>query len=212
VFLLLGLLLIPGAASAEATPCGSVVKKIYSYTEGPPFFKAKVLVTSGEVNCSEARRVIWRALKPGGYWGGVNGWHCDPKGNADPYIEKCSQENPRRVIKSSKPKPCRSCRQNLKRVQYRELLRAGHYRRWKKCGETYLLPGVPPVAFYVKRVTCYQALVVFAHIIVDNLPCDPAACKVIGFTCVHPDREGSGLYCANDEHPYEKIRALANRH
>lgn len=113
--LLTALLLCIGLADrvdAAVKRCQPVVKKIYS-NEG--FYKAKVLVTSGNVACSEARRIIWRALSPGGFNGGINGWQCESKGSYDPFIEKCSQDEPRRVIKSSKPKPCPSCHRNSKR-------------------------------------------------------------------------------------------------
>jgi hypothetical protein len=119
--ILLGAVLLFGvglqASSANAASikrCQSVVKKIYS-NEG--FYKAKVLITNGDVACSEARRIIWRALSPGGFNGGINGWMCESKGSYDPFIEKCSQDDPRRVIKSSKPKLCPSCSRNSKRPQ-----------------------------------------------------------------------------------------------
>ena len=108
-------LAVPASASASAKPCAPVVKKIYSLNQGPPFYKAKVLITSGSVSCSEARKIIWKALQPGGFNGGINGWQCQSKSNFDPFIEKCSREDPRQVIKSSKPKPCPGCNANQKR-------------------------------------------------------------------------------------------------
>jgi hypothetical protein len=96
---IVGVLAVPASASAKS--CAPVVKKIYSL-EG--FYKAKVLVTSGSVPCSEARKIIWKALKPGGFNGGINGWQCQSKGDFDPFIEKCSREDPRVVIKSGKPR------------------------------------------------------------------------------------------------------------
>lgn len=112
--------LAPSAASANSKPCGGIVKKIFSLNEGPPFYKAKVLITSGNVACSEARKVIWKSLKPGGFNGVLNGWRCASEGAYDPHIEKCEREDPRRVIKSSKPKPCRSCHRNVKREPLNE--------------------------------------------------------------------------------------------
>jgi hypothetical protein len=103
----------PATAPAEAAQvkkCGSVVKMIYRGV----FHKAKVLVPTRNVSCAEARRTIWRALVPGGFWGSINGWRCVPKGSYEPFVEKCFKDRPRRVIKGSKPKRCSSCRRNVK--------------------------------------------------------------------------------------------------
>ena len=93
----------PGAVdrAAAVQRCKPVTKKIYS---SPGMYEANVLIVHGNVSCIEARKVIWRALKPGGFWGSIRGWHCDPKGDYDPFIEKCFKENPRQVIKSGKPR------------------------------------------------------------------------------------------------------------
>ena len=98
-------------ADAAVKRCAPVVKKIY-FNEG--FYKAKVLIVSGNVDCAEARRIIWRALSPGGFNGGLAGWQCESKGNGDPLSEKCKKEDPRRVIKSNQPKLCPNCHANRK--------------------------------------------------------------------------------------------------
>jgi len=127
--LLLGMIAMPSPASAKTRSCGMVVKKLgYS-----GFYKAKVVVVHGKVPCREARRVIWKAIKGGGFNGRVNGWDCQAKGHSDPYREKCLRENPRRVIQSSRPRRCHSCHGNRKRPALRELARKKG-KSWKRCG------------------------------------------------------------------------------
>lgn len=108
--LVLGAVFLPATASAQAKKCGSVVKKLY-FDEG--FYKAKVLIVSGsQVTCSEARKIIWKALVAGGYNGGIQGWQCHGFLYSDAEKEKCIRESfrgVREVIKSGPAKPCPSC-------------------------------------------------------------------------------------------------------
>jgi hypothetical protein len=104
----------PGTADAAVVHCRSVVKKIYSLNEGePPFFKAKVIVVDGRVDCETARRIIWKTLVPGGYYGTINSWDCIPKGGSEPFSVKCARRSPitgeREVVKSGRPRSCPSC-------------------------------------------------------------------------------------------------------
>jgi hypothetical protein len=115
---LLGLLLLTGVllptnASAQIKHCQPIVKKIYSTYEGPPFYKAKVLIVSGsEVTCLEARKVIWRSFQPGGFNGIIRGWQCKSSIGGGGEKEKCWREDPREVIKSGPAKPCPQCHAN----------------------------------------------------------------------------------------------------
>jgi hypothetical protein len=106
----------PEASAASAVHCQSVVKKIYSINEGPPFYRAKVLLIHGSVSCAQARKIVWKGLVPGGYFGTIAGWECVPKGMYDPFAVKCARRSPqtgeREVIKSSRPKSCPSCTGN----------------------------------------------------------------------------------------------------
>jgi len=113
---LLGALAPQQAAAAPVTHCQPVVKKIFRLNEGPPFYRARVLIVHGSVSCSQARKIIWKGLVAGGYFGTIAGWECDPKGTYDPFAVKCSRHSPvtgeREVIKSSRPKQCPSCTGN----------------------------------------------------------------------------------------------------
>jgi hypothetical protein len=194
LLMLIGLLSVPGAASAEEPgsanmkPCGSIVKKL---GWEPVFYKARVLITSGNVLCAEARQIIWKSLKPGGFNGGLNNWQCESKGAYDPYIEKCEQEDPRRVIKSSKPKRCDSCSRNLKRKQLSELLRKSN--AWKLCGTFHLTRGTD-VNLEAKHYSCLQSLEVVAQMIVDPglLECGDG-CEAKGFKCHSPGAIQGGI-------------------
>lgn len=118
--------------SGKVKRCGSVVKKL----SWSGFYKAKVLVTKGSVPCGEARKIIWRSIKGGGFHGRLNGWDCEAKGHSDVYAEKCQKDSPRRVIKSSKPKQCRGCHANRKRPLIQELAKKKQA-RWKRCGKVH---------------------------------------------------------------------------
>ena len=191
LLLLFGLLSMPGSAVASAQSCGTVSKKIFAYNEGPPFYKAKVLLVSGSAPCSEARRVIWKSLKAGGFNGVVNGWRCQAKGNYDPFIEKCSKENPRRVIKSTKPKPCRACQRSYKRVQLSS-------KGWKWCGRFHLAPGTD-VNMEALHYPCLGALEVVAQMITDPglIQCGEG-CEAKGFHCYSPGAIKGGIYGAGN--------------
>lgn len=194
LLLLAGAVLLPVAASAEepgsadTKSCGSIVKKL-GYE--PVFYKAKVLITSGNLPCAEARQVIWKSLKPGGFNGVLNGWQCESKGAYDPYIEKCEQEDPRRVLKSSKPKRCASCSRNVKRTQLNELLRKAN--GWKLCGTFHLTRGTD-VNLEAKYYSCLQSLEVIAQMIVDPglLECGDG-CEAKGFKCHSPGAIKGGI-------------------
>lgn len=113
---LAGVVAFPSGASAgQARHCAPVVKKIYTNTG---FYKAKVLIVAGNVSCREARKVLWKALTPGGYNGSIrNGWECMSKGSFGPFVEKCirtGRNATREVIKTTRPKPCPTCHANRK--------------------------------------------------------------------------------------------------
>jgi hypothetical protein len=189
----IGTFAFPASAPAQATSCGSVVKKIY-YNAG--FYKAQVLVTRGSVPCAEARRVIWKALKPGGFSGQVNGWTCEPKGHADPYKEKCESEDA--TIKSGKPKPCASCHRNAKRQQ---LTRSAQRRAgsWKNCG-LFHYRADRYIRTEAKRVGCTEARRVGRKVALHSSSVCPTAgfCEVAGFECpVNPMR--SRILCTRAE-------------
>jgi hypothetical protein len=196
----------PGAASASsAKNCGSVVKKIFALNEGPPFYKAKVLITSGEVPCSEARRIIWKALQPGGFNARIQDWVCRAKGLYDPFIEKCERGSgaSREVIKSSKPKPCASCARTAKRVSL------ANQSRWKNCG-LFLFEEGRFVKTEAKRVGCKEATRVARGFVSayrrNTLNCSNAGtCHVAGFTC-DVDTLRDKFLCTRDKEPVERFR------
>jgi len=97
--------------AAEVKRCQPVVKKIFLE---PDFYKATVLIVHGRVGCGEARKVLWRSLRPAGYFGRIRGWDCEGKGTLAAMAEKCTRESQgqREVIKSGRPKICRTCHAN----------------------------------------------------------------------------------------------------
>lgn len=194
VALVLGVTLLApgGATAADVKHCGHVVKKIYSNDD---YYRAAVLVTSGQVPCREARRVIWRALMPGGFWGGISGWKCEPRGS-EPHVARCAREQPRRVIKSSKPRPCPACHRTLK-------ILAGS---WKNCGLSHARGDL-----YVKTealgVGCTLATRVARKVLLHPSRefCEALVCRVSGFECpLNPARRSRSLVCTRGE---ERIRA-----
>jgi hypothetical protein len=77
---------------------------------------------------------------------------------------------------------------------------------WKKCGETFLFRGLPKVAFGVKRTSCFQGILVFAHVLVDHSgACNPQ-CQVIGYRCAILD--SGGLLCSKGA---KQVRAIPLR-
>lgn len=65
---------------------------------------------------------------------------------------------------------------------------------WKRCGETYLFENAPPVEFSTKQTSCFQALIVFAHLLVDEHGyCNPSCELAGGWRC--QARSGHGIYC-----------------
>ena len=184
-----GVMAVPGMASAQATRCGAVVKKLVAYPRAE-FYKAKVF-TNGQVPCGQARRIIWRAIQPGGYDGGIAGWQCQSKGNYDPLAEKCARQvgGVRRVAKSSKPRYCRRCHRNVKRAL---LMATGSSARergavgWRHCGSVHYWRDQYPL-IEAKQVGCGLARKVahglFADIVHHRHECPGGVCQVRGFTC-----------------------------
>lgn len=184
---------MPATAPAQVKRCGNVIKKLYSSPRAE-FYKAKVLVVRGQAPCGEARRVIWRALRPGGYWGGINGWQCVPKGH-EPHIAKCSRVSAggTTVIKSSKPRYCRGCRRNSKRARTGARLQAAFAGqasiskiRWRRCGRVHYWRG-QFMRVESRPVRCGLARKVIRGLIADVVrrrhPCPGGVCTVLGFTC-----------------------------
>ena len=76
---------------------------------------------------------------------------------------------------------------------------------WKRCGQTYLSEGSPPVEFSVKKTSCFKALVVFAHLLVDeNGYCNPSCELEGGWLC--QARSGQGINCSLGA---KRIKAVA---
>jgi len=66
---------------------------------------------------------------------------------------------------------------------------------WKRCGQTYLFENAPPVEFSVKQTSCFQGVVVFAHLLVDEHGyCNPSCELEDGWQC--QARSGQGLNCS----------------
>jgi hypothetical protein len=118
---LAALVLASSAERSEAAPvkhCAAVVRGFDFSVGSPDFYKSKVLIVKGasEVGCSEARKVAWRLMDPPDFCdaslGGcdIRGWHC--LANGFPASGKCIREEPRRVIRLTRPKPCPKCRAN----------------------------------------------------------------------------------------------------
>ncbi|HEX5375926.1 MAG TPA: hypothetical protein VFW48_07185, partial [Solirubrobacterales bacterium] len=72
--------------------------------------------------------------------------------------------------------------------------------------EAQLFKGSPPVVFYVKRTSCFQALKVFSHLLVDeNAYCNPE-CEIVGWRC--EARTEQGFFCAQRG---KRIKAIPRR-
>lgn len=105
----------PRAEAAVEKRCGSVVKGI-DFGE-MVFYEAKVLIVRGadSVTCSEARLLAFRGMDMDGIcaFGGCvrRGWTCTPKREI-PQSVKCVKEDPRRVVKSTRPRHCPKCHAN----------------------------------------------------------------------------------------------------
>lgn len=66
---------------------------------------------------------------------------------------------------------------------------------WKRCGQTYLFENAPPVEFSVKQTSCFQGVVVFAHLLVDEHGyCNPSCELEGGWRC--QARSGQGINCS----------------